>query len=128
MKKCSYCGAEYPDDAVICPLDQTPFENVKAGSMGQKHSQRIGSAGYWLIFAGVPIAIIAILAAFTMRNGDIRGVSERALPYVLAFVPVAIVIGSRELYKQIPKRLVIPLGVFGWIIHFVILSWIFGHH
>ena len=26
MKKCSYCGAEYPDDAVICAVDHTPFE------------------------------------------------------------------------------------------------------
>jgi hypothetical protein len=26
MKKCSYCGAEYPDDAVMCAIDQTPFE------------------------------------------------------------------------------------------------------
>jgi hypothetical protein len=23
MKKCSYCGTEYPDDTVVCPLDQT---------------------------------------------------------------------------------------------------------
>ena len=22
MKKCTYCGREYPDDAVICPVDQ----------------------------------------------------------------------------------------------------------
>ena len=27
MKKCSYCGAEYPDDALMCAVDQTPFEN-----------------------------------------------------------------------------------------------------
>jgi hypothetical protein len=26
MKKCSYCGAEYPDDAVMCAIDNTPFE------------------------------------------------------------------------------------------------------
>ena len=26
MKKCSYCGAEYPDDAVMCAVDHTPFE------------------------------------------------------------------------------------------------------
>jgi len=26
MKKCSYCGAEYPDDLVVCPIDQTPFD------------------------------------------------------------------------------------------------------
>ena len=26
MKTCSYCGAEYPDDAVECSIDHTPFE------------------------------------------------------------------------------------------------------
>jgi hypothetical protein len=26
MKKCSYCGAEYPDDAVMCAVDETPFD------------------------------------------------------------------------------------------------------
>jgi membrane protease YdiL (CAAX protease family) len=30
MKKCSYCGAEYPDDAVMCAIDHTPFE-IPAG-------------------------------------------------------------------------------------------------
>ena len=25
MKKCSYCGTEYPDDAVACATDQTPL-------------------------------------------------------------------------------------------------------
>jgi hypothetical protein len=26
MKKCSYCGTEYPDELVVCPVDQTPFD------------------------------------------------------------------------------------------------------
>jgi hypothetical protein len=27
MKKCSYCGAEYPDDAVVCAFDKTSLDN-----------------------------------------------------------------------------------------------------
>ena len=30
MKTCSYCGAEYPDDAVECAIDHTPFERPTA--------------------------------------------------------------------------------------------------
>jgi hypothetical protein len=26
MKKCPYCGAEYPEDALACSVDQTPFD------------------------------------------------------------------------------------------------------
>jgi hypothetical protein len=26
VKKCPYCGAEHPDDAVMCVIDHTPFE------------------------------------------------------------------------------------------------------
>jgi hypothetical protein len=32
MKKCSYCGAEYPDDAVMCAVDHTPFERPAEAS------------------------------------------------------------------------------------------------
>jgi len=31
MKKCSYCGAEYPDDAVVCATDQTPLTTDAPG-------------------------------------------------------------------------------------------------
>src|SRR5579862_5281042 len=27
MKKCSYCGQEYPDDVVVCPVDQTSLDS-----------------------------------------------------------------------------------------------------
>lgn len=30
MKNCSYCGAEYPDDAKMCAIDHTPFEQPAA--------------------------------------------------------------------------------------------------
>jgi hypothetical protein len=29
MKKCSYCGAEYSDDTIICPIDQTALDKTR---------------------------------------------------------------------------------------------------
>jgi len=29
MKRCSYCGTEYPDDAIACTVDQTPLEQSR---------------------------------------------------------------------------------------------------
>lgn len=29
MKRCSYCGTEYPDEATVCAIDQTPFEEPR---------------------------------------------------------------------------------------------------
>ena len=125
MKKCSYCGAEYPDDVVACPIDQTPFTDAKLGSRSAEPPQSIGPAGYWLIFSGIPVAIIAILAASTLRGGDIRGVSERALPYVVFGVPLVILVGCRVLYHHVPKRLIVPLGFFSLIIAFLVTGWFF---
>lgn len=34
MKKCSYCGAEYPDDAKMCAVDHTPFEPAADSKSG----------------------------------------------------------------------------------------------
>lgn len=32
MKKCSYCGAEYPDDVVTCPVDRTSLDKPPPSS------------------------------------------------------------------------------------------------
>jgi hypothetical protein len=44
MKRCSYCGAEYPDEATVCILDQTPFEesrDVEAPPVASKVRRKI---------------------------------------------------------------------------------------
>jgi hypothetical protein len=129
MKKCSYCGAEYPDDTVVCAVDQTSLQsgvstqNSDSEVKSSRH-QHIGPAGYWLIFSGIPTAIAAILFVATERSLD-RIVGENALPYVLFFVPVLIIMVSRVLYDRFPKRLVIPLGIMGWMVNFATLFWFY---
>jgi hypothetical protein len=93
--------------------------------MNSKYPYGIGPAGYWLIFAGVPIAIIAILTACTLRDGNIRGVSEKFLPYVVFFVPLAIIVACKVLYDHFPKKLIIPFGIVGWIVAFSVMCWYF---
>jgi hypothetical protein len=94
-------------------------------AMSEKYPYGIGPGGRWLIFAGFPLAICAILLASTLRDGHIRGVSENFLPYVVAGVPAAIIIGAMVLYDHFPKRLVVPLGILGWIVNFSVLLWFF---
>jgi hypothetical protein len=104
--------------------------------MRENHSPYIGAGGRWLIFAGLPLAVCAILFVSTQTTGGgVRGVSEKLLPYVLFFVPVAVVIGGIILYDHVPKRLVFPLGIVGWIVNASVLCWYFwfgpgafGHH
>jgi hypothetical protein len=67
MKKCSYCGAEYPDDLVACPIDQTPFEKdyqpiVETESKRRpvidekrKRTQELRRIGFQRLLAGIVI-------------------------------------------------------------------------
>jgi len=105
------------------------------GSM-REHPQFISAGGRWLIFAGLPLAICAILFVLVVPHDRlVHFTGEKFLPYVLFFGPAAIVIGFMVLYDHFPKRLIIPVGIIGWIVHFSALGWFFwfgpgvyGHH
>lgn len=60
MKKCSYCGREYPDDAVgCCEIDQTPLsspEGVQAG-IENEQTPKVG-------FPFQRVVVIASVACF----------------------------------------------------------------
>jgi hypothetical protein len=55
MKKCSYCGAEYPDDAAVCPVDQTPFASPTEVSWSCPKGLRP------VLRYGAPIFIVVLL-------------------------------------------------------------------
>ena len=94
--------------------------------MPKKQLSRIGRPGQWLIFAGIPLAVVAILFAATKAHHDLEhAVGEKFLPYVLFFTPVVVVIVSKLLYDHFPKALVIPFGLVGWIFGLSVLYWFF---
>jgi len=79
--------------------------------MTEKPQHNRSSPAQWLTFSGVPLAVISVLLVLTLRDGSVIGVSERVLPYVAAFVPVAIIILCRELYLHLSGFLRIRLGI-----------------
>jgi hypothetical protein len=94
-------------------------------AMTEQYPHGIGPGGRWLLFAGVPVAIMAALVLATMRNGLIRGVGETALPYVILLVTASIIMVCWSLFHRLPKRWLIPLGLIGWIFAFVSMCWYF---
>ena len=110
MKKCPYCGAEYPDEATECATDRTPLasrvERVFLKKRNPKKTkskkpETIGRAAHWLIFAGVPFAIAAAPFVITESHHSLEhAVGSNALPYLVFFGPAIIVVGSRIFYDQ----------------------------
>jgi hypothetical protein len=131
MKQCTYCGKEYPDDATVCEIDRQPLVpfGTKVAEPRRSCSEinaLIGPGGRWLIFAGIPMSVCAILFVVAEPHHRLEyAVGEKVFPYVLFFVPATIVLLSKVLYPHFPKHLVVPLGIVGWIIHFSILCWFF---
>jgi hypothetical protein len=131
MKSCPYCGTNYGSNLDLCPIDKAPLVSVKQEPDRLPSGPRpgrapaLGPAGPWLIFSGLPIAVLAVLFVLTARGGNIRGVSEKALPWVLVFVPLAVIAGCRELYHHLHRRLVLPIGIVGWLIAASLLCWFF---
>jgi hypothetical protein len=96
--------------------------------MSGKYSNGIGPAGRSLIFGGIPVTILAVLLVSTLHhrlNQIPKIVGESAAPYVVFFTPVVIIFGSILLHEHLPKRLVIPLGITGWILGLSLIYWYF---
>jgi hypothetical protein len=85
MKKCSYCGAEYPDDLVVCPVDQTPFEKdyqpiVETESKrrpvtneNRKRTQELRRIGFQRLLVGVVLIFaVGVLYFIVFLDDDAR--------------------------------------------------------
>jgi hypothetical protein len=86
MKKCSYCGAEYPDDATACVIDETPLDEVQSEPTHFKHPTfaifsehkipvSLAIVSYLFFFPGAMCfaGVISILALIVISGGDAIG-------------------------------------------------------
>jgi len=81
MKRCSYCGTEYPDGATVCALDQTPFEEPRsveaapvARTIRRKIPLSLSIVSCYLIASGIFQIGLSIMIGLYLANIPILNV------------------------------------------------------
>jgi hypothetical protein len=83
MKKCSYCGTEYPDDVIACPVDHTPLgEQPASRSDGHQVPVSLSFVSFFFLFAGVMSALWLICGIITLVR---LGTSGTSLTFPILF-------------------------------------------
>jgi hypothetical protein len=84
MKKCSYCGAEYPDDAVMCAIDHTPFE---CPAEPPPPEPKIAEYHFWPFLAeGSHKDFVTLVSCATLPAADVI-ISRLQVAGIEAFIP-----------------------------------------
>lgn len=61
MKKCPYCGAEYRDDVVVCPVDHTSFKDAHLECVSGVRSLRSAAKPKHFVIGSISLLIILYL-------------------------------------------------------------------
>jgi ABC-type sugar transport system permease subunit len=117
MKKCSYCGAEYSDDAVVCSIDQTPLQ-IALTSATKPHSA-IGIASFVVSIIVGCLMVALLFGTAILVSQRIPG--ERTYPgqtfvglgfiFLLMIDVVAVGLGIASLFQTVKNRLFGILGL-----------------
>ena len=83
--------------------------------------RQIGPSVRWIVFWGGPAAIVAVL----MCNYEflVRAVGEKTAPFLGLGIAGVVSIISLLLYDRIPTRLLIRIGIIGWILTLLLGYW-----
>jgi hypothetical protein len=87
------------------------------------NSKYIGPGGRWMIFWGAPGFVIAIIACKWPLLNYVIG--SKAAPYVFCGIVMLLAAINCILIDRIPKKLVVPIGIVGWILTVSLLYWFF---
>ena len=112
MKKCSYCGAEYPDDAVVCSADHTSLDSPPSPSFRWSSLPTFGAWVCLLLgiyIAGVAVVILATDHIQTYSRADVFAFSAFIIYPLVAFVPFFTLVYPRFKSLRRPALLSIAL-------------------
>ena len=76
-----------------------------------------------MIFAGVPMSFLTVLTCIAMSSQLEHVVGEKAVAYVVYGTIMLVAVLGMITYNVTPKRLILPLGIIGWLISASILCW-----
>jgi len=87
--------------------------------MNEKPQFGIGLFGRFIIFSGVGMAFMTIFS-FASKTLD-RALNEKLLLCVVFGMLTVSVLGVIYCFQRFPKRMIIPVGIVGWLLTFLLL-------
>jgi hypothetical protein len=97
--------------------------------MNESPQKLIGRPGYWLIFAGIPWALISLIYVPIEAHGGLehllRILGAKTYSYLLGACVLVIYVGAWVIYDKFPKTWIVCCGSDGWIVGFGLLYWFF---
>ncbi|HMC28757.1 MAG TPA: hypothetical protein VKM56_13295 [Verrucomicrobiae bacterium] len=93
--------------------------------MNDSPQPSLGPFGRYITFSGLGMALMAACTYFFRAIEQLSG--DKAFPFVILGLGAASILLTLFFYDRCPKKLVIPLGIAGWAVTFLLLllrSWI----
>jgi hypothetical protein len=87
--------------------------------MNEKSPSSVGPFGRYIIFSGAGMAFMA-MCLFVLKPLE-HAFGERALPYLLLGIGMATIVVDRYIYHRCSQRMIIPIGIVGWLLTFLLL-------
>jgi len=101
--------------------------------MKKRNPLRKDEGASQMIFFGVPVCVLTALVLIDSKEHIIN---EEFWPYILFGIGIIVTVLGMFVYNITPKRLILLLGIIGWLVSASILCWVgwfgphgaFGHH
>ncbi len=100
MKTCSYCGTEYPDEAVVCASDQTPLDRASEPPPSPRPIKKIEYDFVPLSEADYQNDLVTLMHCRTLLEADMVAAQLRGSD-IEAFLPDAFLLEAGYVRVQV---------------------------